>query len=170
MVYWYVVFFFFQAEDVIRVRDVTGVQTCALPISAGADSRSVGAGAAADDPRAVSRTAAADRPALRVTGAVQRGGVAARLGRRRRHVPPRIAGRERPAAESAGAGRAARDGLRPRRGAARGGADEPPHLPRLRGPEARGAAPLGGSEPRRAGGDREQRRRADERRRDLGPP
>jgi len=25
-------FFFFQAEDGIRVRDVTGVQTCALPI------------------------------------------------------------------------------------------------------------------------------------------
>src|SRR5437667_9892124 len=25
--------FFFQAEDVIRDRDVTGVQTCALPIS-----------------------------------------------------------------------------------------------------------------------------------------
>src|SRR6266540_5739951 len=27
-------FFFFQAEDGIRCRDVTGVQTCALPISA----------------------------------------------------------------------------------------------------------------------------------------
>ena len=27
-----VVFFFFQAEDGIRVRNVTGVQTCALPI------------------------------------------------------------------------------------------------------------------------------------------
>src|SRR5437667_8913122 len=27
--------FFFQAEDGIRDRDVTGVQTCALPISAG---------------------------------------------------------------------------------------------------------------------------------------
>ena len=27
-------FFFFQAEDGIRDRDVTGVQTCALPISA----------------------------------------------------------------------------------------------------------------------------------------
>src|SRR3970040_2140931 len=26
-------YFFFQAEDVIRDRDVTGVQTCALPIS-----------------------------------------------------------------------------------------------------------------------------------------
>src|SRR5437773_3314466 len=26
-------FFFFQAEDGIRARDVTGVQTCALPIS-----------------------------------------------------------------------------------------------------------------------------------------
>src|SRR5207249_8526164 len=29
----YVVFFFFQAEDGIRDRNVTGVQTCALPIS-----------------------------------------------------------------------------------------------------------------------------------------
>src|SRR5207249_5501543 len=29
-----VVFFFFQAEDGIRDRNVTGVQTCALPISA----------------------------------------------------------------------------------------------------------------------------------------
>jgi len=28
----YVGFFFFQAEDGIRDRDVTGVQTCALPI------------------------------------------------------------------------------------------------------------------------------------------
>src|SRR5437773_3054039 len=29
---WVVFFFFFQAEDGIRDRDVTGVQTCALPI------------------------------------------------------------------------------------------------------------------------------------------
>src|SRR5437667_4905534 len=29
--------FFFQAEDGIRDRDVTGVQTCALPISTGGD-------------------------------------------------------------------------------------------------------------------------------------
>src|SRR5437667_6075660 len=31
--YFSLVFFFFQAEDGIRDRDVTGVQTCALPIS-----------------------------------------------------------------------------------------------------------------------------------------
>src|SRR5437773_3974353 len=30
----FVLFFFFQAEGGIRDRDVTGVQTCALPISA----------------------------------------------------------------------------------------------------------------------------------------
>ena len=30
-----VVYFFFQAEDGIRDRLVTGVQTCALPISSG---------------------------------------------------------------------------------------------------------------------------------------
>src|SRR5437868_7860345 len=29
----YIFFFFFQAEDGIRARNVTGVQTCALPIS-----------------------------------------------------------------------------------------------------------------------------------------
>src|SRR6266516_2773673 len=32
-VYFIVFFFFFQAEDGIRDRTVTGVQTCALPIS-----------------------------------------------------------------------------------------------------------------------------------------
>src|SRR5437773_692937 len=31
----FIFFFFFQAEDGIRDRDVTGVQTCALPISSG---------------------------------------------------------------------------------------------------------------------------------------
>src|SRR5207249_7517504 len=34
--YWYIlqyIYFFFQAEDGIRDRNVTGVQTCALPIS-----------------------------------------------------------------------------------------------------------------------------------------
>src|SRR5438067_7043032 len=31
--YYYFFFFFFQAEDGIRDRNVTGVQTCALPIS-----------------------------------------------------------------------------------------------------------------------------------------
>src|SRR5437773_9293228 len=30
--FWVCYFFFFQAEDGIRDRDVTGVQTCALPI------------------------------------------------------------------------------------------------------------------------------------------
>src|SRR5699024_11293464 len=33
-------FFFFQAEDGIRDRNVTGVQTCALPISFGVGTRS----------------------------------------------------------------------------------------------------------------------------------
>src|SRR5438067_9564101 len=32
--YMFLFFFFFQAEDGIRDRNVTGVQTCALPISA----------------------------------------------------------------------------------------------------------------------------------------
>src|SRR5437868_15370787 len=33
--YDFIFFFFFQAEDGIRDRNVTGVQTCALPISVG---------------------------------------------------------------------------------------------------------------------------------------
>src|SRR5437879_10766988 len=33
----YLSFFFFQAEDGIRDTSVTGVQTCALPISSGGD-------------------------------------------------------------------------------------------------------------------------------------
>src|SRR5207249_8605029 len=32
-IYFFFFFFFFQAEDGIRDRNVTGVQTCALPIS-----------------------------------------------------------------------------------------------------------------------------------------
>src|SRR5207249_5608588 len=34
VIYFYYFFFFFQAEDGIRDRNVTGVQTCALPILA----------------------------------------------------------------------------------------------------------------------------------------
>src|SRR5207248_7782320 len=37
-------FFFFQAEDGIRDRTVTGVQTCALPISHAAGAHDVGQG------------------------------------------------------------------------------------------------------------------------------
>src|SRR5437773_5268780 len=33
LIFFFFFFFFFQAEDGIRDRDVTGVQTCALPIS-----------------------------------------------------------------------------------------------------------------------------------------
>ena len=33
LVKWFVIIFFFQAEDGIRDTSVTGVQTCALPIS-----------------------------------------------------------------------------------------------------------------------------------------
>src|SRR6185369_17858733 len=39
-----VFFFFFQAEDGIRDSSVTGVQTCALPISEGAGWRKSGCG------------------------------------------------------------------------------------------------------------------------------
>src|SRR5699024_11355502 len=36
---YFLYFFFFQAEDGIRDRNVTGVQTCALPISLGSESK-----------------------------------------------------------------------------------------------------------------------------------
>src|SRR5437868_4478816 len=44
-------FFFFQAEDGIRDRNVTGVQTCALPISVGARTRAIEIGTAVIDMR-----------------------------------------------------------------------------------------------------------------------
>src|SRR6266542_579346 len=53
-------FFFFQAEDGIRDATVTGVQTCALPISRGVERADVdghGDDAAGDDLRAVQDSA-----------------------------------------------------------------------------------------------------------------
>src|SRR5207244_8436025 len=47
-------FFFFQAEDGIRDDLVTGVQTCALPISGKRSSRSPWPGTSADTARAIS--------------------------------------------------------------------------------------------------------------------
>src|SRR5206468_4594536 len=49
--FFYFFFFFFQAEDGIRDLIVTGVQTCALPISAGARNRSSGRRSGAPVPR-----------------------------------------------------------------------------------------------------------------------
>src|SRR5438067_11985477 len=49
-------FFFFQAEDGIRDRNVTGVQTCALPISAASEPK--GARSAADPLRLTERLSA----------------------------------------------------------------------------------------------------------------
>src|SRR5215468_12159235 len=48
-------FFFFQAEDGIRHRDVTGVQTCALPISCAPSGRCDRASTRAPGPRHGSR-------------------------------------------------------------------------------------------------------------------
>src|SRR6266536_3728374 len=83
-------FFFFQAEDGIRDPLVTGVQTCALPISA-PGRRSVGIGAAAAAGAARDRVAApgprrglelgAERRRLhRVLAAAQTGGHRAAAG------------------------------------------------------------------------------------------
>src|SRR5207248_10916726 len=46
----FIFFFFFQAEDGIRDRTVTGVQTCALPISRGAPEAARGSGEARSSP------------------------------------------------------------------------------------------------------------------------
>src|SRR5207248_4347626 len=48
-------FFFFQAEDGIRDRTVTGVQTCALPISSSEDSRPWRSCAATEDSQCAPR-------------------------------------------------------------------------------------------------------------------
>src|SRR6266498_4765641 len=71
-------FFFFQAEDGIRDADVTGVQTCALPIS----SRSAAARSAA---RSAGRTTQREPP--RVTTVTQRGPGAGLAGRATTTVP-----------------------------------------------------------------------------------
>src|SRR5271157_4284748 len=57
-------FFFFQAEDGIRDADVTGVQTCALPISPGAPLRIVFENA---------EVAVADKPAGQPTAPLRPG-------------------------------------------------------------------------------------------------
>src|SRR5215475_3084379 len=59
-------FFFFQAEDGIRVFHVTGVQTCALPISAPHAPAS-----GRPDPRGCA-TCSRDRPARRSGGSEER--------------------------------------------------------------------------------------------------
>src|SRR5205823_8914701 len=67
-VYFFFFFFFFQAEDGIRDKLVTGVQTCALPISAAGTARSCTAGAVHRPDR---RRHAAAPPPARPVPAVQ---------------------------------------------------------------------------------------------------
>src|SRR5437867_12762918 len=73
-----VVFFFFQAEDGIRDRTVTGVQTCALPICSRAGAAGRAGGAGSRSPRPPRRARAA------------RGSAAARRGRTARRRPRKI--------------------------------------------------------------------------------
>src|SRR5256885_4365363 len=54
-----IVFFFFQAEDGIRDYKVTGVQTCALPISLGVDGQLAGAARQRESARRLARARAA---------------------------------------------------------------------------------------------------------------
>src|SRR3989442_13180832 len=77
-------FFFFQAEDGIRDADVTGVQTCALPISARdrhgdvrRRPRRTRMGRRRLDPRMVGRPGSAVAPAPDLSGARRRQGTLA---------------------------------------------------------------------------------------------
>src|SRR6266853_4787366 len=74
-VYFYF-FFFFQAEDGIRDLTVTGVQTCALPISGGGERQVAGPGmggpAAADELEALRRLEGGARGVLGGEGDVHR--------------------------------------------------------------------------------------------------
>src|SRR6267143_6071009 len=83
-------FFFFQAEDGIRDGTVTGVQTCALPISAGSAAACLHAGPAR---RAGAATAASDRAShhRRAVGALRSGGSPARAGHQPMERPPSTA-------------------------------------------------------------------------------
>src|SRR5205823_7660779 len=68
--------FFFQAEDGIRDKLVTGVQTCALPIYPGAPPAATGAA------RSPSRTRAMRRPTTRASPSTTRVGSTSPGGRR----------------------------------------------------------------------------------------
>src|SRR5437773_7040600 len=86
LILYYDYFFFFQAEDGIRDRDVTGVQTCALPIYLGrrgsllSDRPSVGWRAAAGGAGAGGRLVRNEHPILLEDemAALRRGGVTGR--------------------------------------------------------------------------------------------
>src|SRR3712207_8607579 len=63
-------FFFFQAEDGIRDIGVTGVQTCALPISVGAAATGAAAGQVLPGSGADGRPAAEEVPRFEVVDGV----------------------------------------------------------------------------------------------------
>src|SRR2546426_2737182 len=69
---WLLFFFFFQAEDGIRDYKVTGVQTCALPISAGTGGGEPPREVPAAIPAAVARAAWARRGRVRPLGCARR--------------------------------------------------------------------------------------------------
>src|SRR4051794_41319797 len=74
--YVYVLSFFFQAEDGIRDGRVTGVQTCALPISRGPTASPTTAPASANNPPTSAPLSVSLRPRARGGGAAGIGGVA----------------------------------------------------------------------------------------------
>src|SRR5437773_3344220 len=103
-------FFFFQAEDGIRDRDVTGVQTCALPIYAG--------GAGARLVRLAPRPGGTDRgPGARVQPRRARSRLGPRLGRDPRGARPRADGDAAPRRQTGEAARRLPNPARGHRGA-----------------------------------------------------
>src|SRR5207249_10973376 len=94
------VFFFFQAEDGIRDRNVTGDQTCALPISRSTASRSPAAsstsGSSCSTTRAGCSSAAAARISTsRSSSRIWRRGCGPTRSRSRRRSEERRVGKER---------------------------------------------------------------------------
>src|SRR5258706_12206024 len=90
----YIDFFFFQAEDGIRDWSVTGVQTCALPICAGAESAAAAQGILWDfDLRPQSDDRCAKAPGLYRHGADD-DGAASRAGLRAGQANKRRSQRE----------------------------------------------------------------------------
>src|SRR2546425_8958447 len=140
-------FFFFQAEDGIRDKLVTGVQTCALPISRqcllrgrGAASGGGRGAAAADRGHPAGALGAGKRPADRRSGRIR---FRAPLRRDRvlvRHAPAVARGRvDLPGRGGRGDPHPRLSGGRPSRGARRGGGGSPPPAPPPPPPPRRGA-------------------------------
>src|SRR5437764_3940785 len=91
-VFFFIFFFFFQAEDGIRDTSVTGVQTCALPISSGL--RALSASPGRSDRRRSARGARGPGPRRRSQRAASRRASPLRAGGRCARSEERRVGKE----------------------------------------------------------------------------